>query len=75
MDEARGSVLEVSMSPLGEGGLLWAWNRTVAFLVDLGWMKHFWNDTWSSSVIALSSIRGKGKWGAGLSPRDTSPVP
>lgn len=36
-----GSVLEVSMSPSGEEGWLWAWNRIVAFLVDLGWIKHF----------------------------------
>ena len=56
-----GSVLEVSMSPSGEEGQLWAWNRIVAFLVDLGWIKHFGNDTWLSSVMVLSSIRGKGE--------------
>ena len=41
------------------------WNRIVAFLVDLGWIKHLGNDTWLSSVMVLSIIRGKGGEGNG----------
>ena len=61
MKPEGGSVLKVSMSLSGEEGQLWAWNRIVAFLVDLGRIKHFGNDTWLSSVMVLSSIRGKGE--------------
>ena len=40
------------MSPSGEEGVSWVWNRIVAFLLDLGWMKHFGNDT--SSTVKFS---------------------